>query len=154
MKTLVRSATVEDVDALVRFNTAMALETEDKRLDPEILRRGVTRLVSDPSLGRCLIADTGGEAVGTLSVTQEWSDWRCGLFWWIQSVYVLPEARGQGVFEALYQSIENEARSDPAVCGLRLYVERENERAQRTYARLGMHETAYRIFETEFRPER
>ena len=154
MKTLVRSATVEDVDAPVRFNTAMALETEDKRLDPEILRRGVTRLISDPSLGRCLIADTGGATVGTLSVTQEWSDWRCGLFWWIQSVYVLPEARGQGVFEALYQAIENEARGDPAVCGLRLYVERQNERAQRTYARLGMEETAYRIFETEFHPER
>lgn len=150
MNVVVRAATLEDVNALIGFNTAMALETEDKHLDPEVLRRGVTRLVSDPRLGRCLIADSGGEAVGTLSVTQEWSDWRCGLFWWIQSVYVERAARGHGVFEALYRYIEGEAKRDPEVCGLRLYVERENERAQRTYARLGMHETAYRIFETEF----
>lgn len=150
MSVVVRNATLEDVGGLVRFNTAMALETEDKLLDPEVLRRGVTRLVSDPALGRCLIADSGGEAVGTLSVTQEWSDWRCGVFWWIQSVYVERAARGRGVFEALYRYVEGEAKRDPEVCGLRLYVERENERAQRTYARLGMHETAYRLFETEF----
>lgn len=150
MSVLVRSATLEDVDALVHFNTAMALETEDRHLKGEILRAGVERVVSTPSLGRCLIATADGEAVGTLSVTQEWSDWRCGFFWWIQSVFVQPEIRGRGVFKALYRTIENEARSDPEVCGLRLYVERENARAQRAYAHLGMQETAYRIYEVEF----
>ena len=146
----IRSAGPGDVEHLVEFNRAMALETEDKALDVEVLRRGVTRFVADASLGRCLVAVQGDEVLGTLSVTSEWSDWRNGLFWWIQSVYVRPEARGAGVFTMLYAHIERLAREAPDVIGLRLYVEQDNERAQRTYARLGMHETDYRIYEVEF----
>jgi GNAT superfamily N-acetyltransferase len=146
----IRNARPGDIEHLVEFNRAMALETEDKPLDVDVLRRGVTRFVTDGSLGRCLVAVQGDEVLGTLSVTSEWSDWRNGLFWWIQSVYVRPEARGAGVFTMLYAHTERLARADPEVIGLRLYVERENERAQRTYARLGMHETDYRIYEVEF----
>jgi GNAT superfamily N-acetyltransferase len=147
----VRDAGPADIETLVAFNAAMAEETEDLVLDEQVLRRGVTRLVRDRGLGRCLVAETDEDGVlGTLSVTQEWSDWRCGLFWWIQSVYVVPEARGRGVFTELYDRVRTLGRQTPDVIGLRLYVERNNVRAQRAYARLGMEETAYRIFEVEF----
>jgi Acetyltransferases len=146
----IRDAGPKDVETLVAFNAAMAEETEDLVLDERVLRRGVKRLIEDPALGRCLVAETDEGVVGTLSVTSEWSDWRCGLFWWIQSVYVAPEARGRGVFSDLYDHVQDLARAEPDVIGLRLYVERNNVRAQRTYARLGMEETAYRVYEVEF----
>ena len=151
MSVNVRAAQPSDVDDLVDWNAAMALETEDKRLDRAVLRRGVERLLADPAAGTCYVAvDADGAGLGTLSLTREWSDWRAGWFWWIQSVYVRPEARAQGVFTALYRHAESLARAEPDVIGLRLYVERDNTRAQRTYARLGMHETDYRLYEVGF----
>ena len=151
----VRRAVEGDVEIIAAFNEAMALETEARRLDPATIRNGVRRLLARPELGFYLVAepldaDAAADAegvVGCLLVTYEWSDWRDGLFYWIQSVYVRPEARGQSVFTTLYRAVERLARDHGGVCGLRLYVERSNLGAQRTYARLGMVETEYRLWE-------
>ena len=143
----IRAAASSDLEALVDFNAAMAEETEALTLDRARLRRGVAALLAEPARGRYRVAELDGEVVGALLLTYEWSDWRCGDWWWIQSVYVRPEARRRGVFRALYRSVEDEARADPGVCGLRLYVERDNVTAQNTYASLGMAETHYRMYE-------
>jgi ribosomal protein S18 acetylase RimI-like enzyme len=150
MTTDVRRATNTDIDTIARFNAAMALETENKMLDEEVLWAGVERFVSDESLGFYLVAERGDSVIGCLGITYEWSDWRNGLFWWIQSVYIDPTARRQGVFRQLYERTVDLAHHSEGVCGIRLYVERENTRAQATYQSLGMIETNYRIFETEF----
>jgi GNAT superfamily N-acetyltransferase len=145
----IRAATLDDIDLLVDFNAAMALETEGKRLDPARLRAGVAGVFDDSRRGVYRVAELEGEAVGGLLVTFEWSDWRNADFWWIQSVYVRPAARGRGVFGALYRTVEAEARAAGA-CGLRLYVERDNARAQASYRRLGMDGTHYLMFEAAF----
>ena len=146
-----RPARAEEADTLAGFNIAMALETEGRRLLPEVVGAGVRRLLAEPALGFYLVAVADGEVVGSAMVTTEWSDWRNGRFWWIQSVYVRPERRRHGVFRALYAHIREAAAQAPDVCGFRLYVERENAAAQATYRALGMHETDYRIME-ELRP--
>jgi GNAT superfamily N-acetyltransferase len=144
---LIRAATLGDIPALLAWNTAMAWETEHKRLDPALLERGIAGVFEQSRRGFYLIAEREGVAVGSLLVTYEWSDWRCGDFWWIQSVYVAPDARRGGVFRALYAEVERLARSARAV-GLRLYVETENRRAQATYADLGMQECHYLMYES------
>ena len=149
----VRDATPDDIPALVRFNLAMAAETEDLALDEARLTRGVQRVFDDPDRARYFVAETGSaEVVACTMLTTEWSDWRDGVAWWLQSVYVLPEWRRQGVFRALYQHIERAARSagDPEVVALRLYVHDENERAQQVYRRLGMDASDYRVFERDY----
>lgn len=142
-----RCADPRDLDVLVEFNAAMAMETEALNLDRERLRAGVAALLADPAKGRYRVAERAGEVVGALMLTREWSDWRCGDWWWIQSVYVRPDARRTGVFRAMFDNVAAEARANPDVCGLRLYVERDNLRAQATYRALGMDETHYRLFE-------
>ncbi|SEI73430.1 GNAT family N-acetyltransferase [Frateuria terrea] len=142
----IRPATRSDVSHLVDWNAAMARETEAKSLDRAVLARGVTGVFDDPRRGFYLVAERAGVAVGCLLVTFEWSDWRCGDFWWIQSVYVVPDARRGGVFRALYAEAREQARAAGAV-GLRLYVETENHRAQRTYAELGMAPCHYLMYE-------
>nr|WP_240922366.1 GNAT family N-acetyltransferase [Oleiagrimonas sp. C23AA] len=127
----------------------MAMETEGKPLAAETLTRGVQRVLDQPQRGFYLIAELDGAPVGGLMVTYEWSDWRDGDFWWIQSVYVAPEARRRGVFRALYGEVQTRARRAGAV-GLRLYVETENTRAQATYAGLGMARCHYHMYEAEF----
>jgi GNAT superfamily N-acetyltransferase len=146
----VRQATPEDADFLVHGNAALALETERIALDPDRLRDGVRALLADPSRGVYYIAESGGRRVGQMMTTFEWSDWRNGVFWWIQSVYVLPGHRGAGVFTSLYRHVEKLAKSDPGVCGLRLYVENGNARAQAAYQRVGMQPAVYRVFENDF----
>ncbi|MEX2489809.1 MAG: GNAT family N-acetyltransferase [Pseudomonadales bacterium] len=146
----VNFARPEDAAVIADFNQAMALETENKDLDHSTLLSGVTSVFENKDLGFYLVARVAGAVVGCLLVTTEWSDWRNGMFWWIQSVYVAPGSRGKGVFSALYSHVSHEARSRSDVCGLRLYVEKENERARRTYLRLGMTETDYRLLEEEF----
>lgn len=143
----VRTATTEDADLLARFNTAMAQETEDKTLDSETVRAGVEGMLNAPSRGFYLVAVRSETIVGSLMVTTEWSDWRNGLFWWIQSVYVRPEARRTGVYTALHRTVRERAAADEEVCGLRLYVEERNETARETYEALGMTEMSYRMYE-------
>lgn len=128
----------------------MAKETEDLELDEERLRGGVGAVLEDRAKGLYWIAEIDNRVVGQTLVTSEWSDWRAGAFWWIQSVYVEPESRSSGVFRALYEHIERQARADPGVCGLRLYVEQENHKAQNAYERLGMKRTPYWIYEVDF----
>ena len=128
----------------------MAHETERRRLNPVRVRRGVSALLKDHTKGIYFVAEENGAVVGQLLITYEWSDWRNGNFWWIQSVYVAPEFRQRGVFRALYAHVHRLATSRREVCGLRLYVDADNLRAQKTYAHLGMAHSHYEIFELEF----
>ncbi len=150
MTIIIRDAIRSDIDFLVECNAAMALETERKALDRAVLTRGTQAVFDDPRRGFYLIAERDGESVGCLLITFEWSDWRDGDWWWFQSVYVLPHARRGGVFRALYHEVERRARATPGVVGLRLYVERDNAHAQRTYESLGMEEEPYKIFRHGF----
>lgn len=143
----VRRATPGDLERLVGFNLGIARETEGRELDPAILRSGIARLLGDASLGFYTVAEVDGEVAGCTLITFEWSDWRDGLIWWIQSVYVAAPMRGRGVFSALHRRLEEEARETPGVLGFRLYVEEENHRAQEVYRRRGLERTRYVIFE-------
>jgi ribosomal protein S18 acetylase RimI-like enzyme len=143
----IRRGTEADAATLADFNIAMARETEGKRLLPDVVGAGVRRLLAEPSLGFYLVAQAQGEVVGSALVTTEWSDWRNGRFWWIQSVYVRPDWRRRGVFRALYAHIQQAAAHEPDVCGFRLYVEHENATAQATYRTLGMTTTDYLLLE-------
>ena len=128
----------------------MAWETERRRLKPATVRRGVAALIRSAAKGIYFVAVEKGEVIGQLLITYEWSDWRNGNFWWIQSVYVREDFRGHGVFRALFEYVQKLAKKRRDVCGLRLYVEAHNAGAQKTYSRLGMSKTHYEMFETEF----
>ncbi len=143
----IRPAVPADVPVIVEFNRLMALETENKALDVATLTRGVQAAFADPHKGPYYLAVDGDEVLGQLQITFEWSDWRDGWFWWVQSVYVRPEARRRGAFRALYEFVVARARQTPGVLGIRLYVERDNRRAQETYERLGMRRSAYVLME-------
>ncbi|MDB5307440.1 MAG: family N-acetyltransferase [Gemmataceae bacterium] len=143
MSVQIRRALPADVGVLVAFNAALAWESEHKRLDEAVLRAGVRAAFADPAKGFYVVAERAGEVVGQSGVTFEWSDWRNGWYWWVQSVYIRQDARRQGVFSAIYRHLEAEATADPTVIGLRLYVERENARARETYRALGLVEEPY-----------
>ncbi|MCW5982152.1 MAG: GNAT family N-acetyltransferase [Bryobacteraceae bacterium] len=145
-----RPATAADADAIAGYNSAMALETEGLALDRDRLTRGVQTVLEDASKGFYIVAEAGGRIVGQMMITYEWSDWRNGTFWWIQSVYVHPDFRRHGVFSALYRHVAALAVKEPGVCGLRLYVEGENHNAQRSYERLGMKRTSYTLYQQDF----
>jgi L-amino acid N-acyltransferase YncA len=142
----VRIAGPEDLATIVRFNAAMAMETESLRLEPSVLERGVAAVLHDPAKGFYLVAEQDGRVAGQLMITHEWSDWRSADWWWIQSVYVEPELRRGGVLRALYQEVVHRSRRE-SVHGLRLYVESKNHRAQAAYTRLGMKQAKYLLFE-------
>jgi GNAT superfamily N-acetyltransferase len=146
----IRKAEPRDIEFLVRGNASMALETEHLSLDIDRLREGVAALFEDPRRGFYFIAEIEGRRAGQMMITFEWSDWRNGTFWWIQSVWVEPALRGQGVFRSLYRHVDELARQGGSVCGLRLYVEEDNERAQATYAKCGMKPTTYQMWEDDF----
>lgn len=146
----IREALESDAGQIAEFNSRLATETEGMQLLPGVVGPGVEAMLADPSKGRYWVAESGGRIVGQIMVTYEWSDWRNGMIWWIQSVYVHGEYRRSGVFSALYRHVETLARKDPGVCGIRLYVERENSRARQTYASLGMARTDYRIMQLMF----
>ena len=146
----IRPATAGDIPVLVTFQQAMASETEDKGLDAHRLQRGIEHLIHHPQEGFYLMAEVEGEPAGSLMVTFEWSDWRNGRFWWIQSVFVNEAHRRRGVYSALHQAVRGQALADPESCGIRLYVERNNLGARQTYQALGMMETHYRLYEEEF----
>ena len=145
----IRPATTADLDFIVAGNLDMALETEQLRLDPAVVRDGVRRLLEGQAPGVYWMAEHDSAVVGQLLITFEWSDWRNRMVWWIQSVYVSPAARQQGVFRALYAHVRSEAAAAGAG-GLRLYVDTTNTRAQAVYAALGMNGDHYRVFEDMF----
>lgn len=145
----VRPATPDDIEQIVAFNAAMALETEGLRLDLARLRSGVRRVFQGDAAAFYRVAEVEGRVVGQLMVTVEWSDWRDAWVWWIQSVYVAPEARRLGVYRALHGAVVDEARAAGAA-GVRLYVDARNTRAMATYAAMGMDGEHYRVFEQMF----
>jgi ribosomal protein S18 acetylase RimI-like enzyme len=147
MPLAIRRATPADAPVVVEFNRRLAEETEGVVLDLALLRAGVASALADPAKTLYFVAEDEGVVVGQLALTYEWSDWRNGWIWWIQSVYVCAEARRRGVFRALYEHVHDLARRDPGVIGLRLYVEHENHAAQETYRRLGMERTRYLVLE-------
>ena len=142
-----RDAARADAPAIAEFQVAMARETEDVALDREILAHGVAAVFDDPSHGRYYVAESSGEVIGSLLITYEWSDWRNGMVWWIQSVYVLPAFRGRGVYAGLYAHIKAIVEPDPSIRGIRLYVDNRNTAAQQVYTRLGMEGEHYKVFE-------
>ncbi|KRA16889.1 GNAT family N-acetyltransferase [Lysobacter sp. Root604] len=155
----IRDAEAADRDLIADWMIAMAWETEHKRLDPDTVRAGVEAGLADGAKARYFIAmrevevagrETIAAAAGTLMFTHEWSDWRNGDWWWIQSVYVAPEHRRQGVYQAMHGHVAALAQATPGVIGLRLYVERTNTAAQSTYRALAMDDAGYAIFESEF----
>ncbi len=149
----IRPATVNDHETIVAFNLAMAWETEQRTLDRETLLKGVHRALRDPNRSLYFVALIEGRIIGQTMFTTEWSDWRNGDFWWIQSVYVEPAFRGRGVFRALYEHIRTLAQQRSDVCGIRLYVFKQNHRAIETYQRLGMTLTDYLLCEEAWRPQ-
>jgi len=151
---IVRLARPDDVDALVNFSAAMAIETEGRTLDTERLRRGTLAVLKSPARGFYLVAELPEGSltvvVGQLLVTYEWSDWRNATFWWIQSVYVHPNWRRHGVYRRMHESVLAQARAQEEVCGVRLYVEASNTVAQTVYRRVGLSPSPYQVFETDF----
>jgi GNAT superfamily N-acetyltransferase len=152
--TKIREARVIDSQVIAEFNLRMAWETEQRRLDLERVGRGVAALLSDPAKGTYYVAEVQKadrwSIAGQLLITYEWSDWRNGNFWWIQSVYVAEEFRAAGVFKALFHHVHALAKARADVCGLRLYVDAHNKRAQQAYERLGLKKTEYELFEMDF----
>lgn len=149
MKLETRSATPADGEIIASYNSRMAEETEGRPLNADIIGPGVMQLLEDSTKGRYWVAESAGKVVGQIMVTYEWSDWRNGTLWWIQSVYVHPDYRRMGVFSTLYRYVESVAHENH-VCGLRLYVECNNRRAQKTYEALGMVNPNYQVMETIF----
>jgi ribosomal protein S18 acetylase RimI-like enzyme len=146
----IRRAAAADAEVIAGYNAAMALETEHIELQRERLLAGVRAVLADAGKGFYLVAESGGAIAGQMMITYEWSDWRNGVFWWIQSVYVEPAWRRRGIFRSLYRHALDEARAAGNVCGLRLYVEAANAAARRTYEELGMNKTVYEMFEVDF----
>jgi len=151
---IVRLARPDDMDELVNFGAAMAMETEGRTLDRERLRRGTLAVLESPARGFYLVAELPEGplkvVVGQLLVTYEWSDWRNASFWWIQSVYVHPDWRRRGVYRRMHESVLTQARAQGNVCGVRLYVEEQNEAAQAVYRRVGLSPSPYVVFEDDF----
>lgn len=148
---LIRKGTFNDVNSIVEFNISIAKETENIELIPEVIHAGVEKLINNENLGYYLVAEVENKIAGSLMVTTEWSDWRNGQFWWIQSVYVDRNWRRKGIYRMLYEEVKRLAENNENVCGYRLYVEKENTTAQATYDNVGMTETHYKMYE-ELKP--
>ncbi len=146
----IRPAAPPDAALIADFNQRLAAETEQLQLDPACITSGVSALLNDASKGIYFVAEVSGRVVGQVMITYEWSDWRNGMIWWLQSVYVEKQFRNQGVFRALFRHVENLARQRAGVCGLRLYMHKDNARARASYERLGMSHTHYEVFELSF----
>ncbi len=145
----IRKGRIEDLKQITANNLAMARETEGKVLNPKVVEKGTAAVLRGDVEAAYYVAEEGGRIISQLMVTREWSDWRNAYFWWLQSVYTLPEERGKGVFRRLFLHVFERARKAGA-CGLRLYVDRENTPAMGVYEALGMKATDYEIYEVEF----
>ncbi len=143
----VRQARIEDIETIAHFNSAMAKETEDIILNAKTVAEGVKAVFKDPKKGFYLVVELQRQVKACLMITTEWSDWRNGFFWWIQSVYVSKEFRKQGLYKAMYAYLLEQIKNNNDVAGIRLYVEHENKTAQKTYEKLGMHKTDYLMYE-------
>lgn len=143
----IRKANINDLETIVEYNYGLAYETEDKKLDKEILSKGVKAIIEDSSKGIYHVCEIDGKVVGQIMYTYEWSDWRNGTFLWVQSVYVNKEHRGKGIYRNLYNHVKAICDKDESICGIRLYVEVENFVAKKTYKNLGMEECNYHIYE-------
>ncbi len=150
MPFLIRPATPNDTDLVVRWNIRLAEESEDKTLSAEILTRGVRQVLADQQKGRYFIAMDGARPIGQTMVTYEWSDWRNGWIWWIQSVYVEADYRRRGVYRALHNHIAEVAKRSGEVVGLRLYVEQNNTVAREVYQSCGLRPAGYLVYEHMF----
>ena len=151
---IIRAANLDDVESIIAFSAAMAFETENRHLDVARLREGTLSLLNTASYGFFLVAEIrDGEQrrlIGQLMITYEWSDWRNGVFWWIQSVYVDPAWRRRGVFRRIHEAVVSQAKADVKVCGLRLYVEQDNHTAEAVYQRVGLKRSVYKVYEEDF----
>jgi GNAT superfamily N-acetyltransferase len=146
----IRQGTTSDINRIAEFQQALAQESEGKTLDDDLLLKGIQKIFQDEGRGFYLMAESGDQVVGGLMITYEWSDWRNANFWWIQSVYVDNKWRRQGVYRALHDYVDDIARSRNDICGIRLYVERNNTVAQQTYNSLGMSQSHYHLYEIDF----
>ncbi|WP_423130454.1 GNAT family N-acetyltransferase [Gaoshiqia sp. Z1-71] len=144
---IVRKAVAADAKAITGFQLAMAWETENLRLDASTLEAGVEAVFSDPSKGCYYVAETDGQVIASLLTTFEWSDWRNGTVLWVQSVYVLPEHRGTGVYKTMYKYIQSIVEQDQHLKGIRLYAEKTNSAAHQVYEKLGMTAEHYQLYE-------
>lgn len=140
-----------DIEAIAGFQVAMARESEGTELDPEVVRSGVAAAMEDQAKGSYIVAKEGTEAIGSLMLTREWSDWNNRWYWWIQSVYVVPEWRGRGVFRAMYAAVQQMA-AESGVAQVRLYVDKGDTTAQHAYQRVGMEECHYLMYEAAVEP--
>jgi len=147
MALVIRKGTPADAPVIIDYNRRMAQETEGKRLDDAVLTAGVMRALADPAKGIYFVGQEDSEVLGQMMITWEWSDWRNGWFWWIQSVYVRGDARRKGVFKALFEHVCQAAKQSEDVIGIRLYVDRHNEAAKKAYLRLGFVITDYDMLE-------
>jgi GNAT superfamily N-acetyltransferase len=145
---VIRQATVEDATKIASFNVALARETEERTLNRRTVVAGVRTLLAEPKHGFYVVADNGKKVVGMAMITFEWSDWLNRQWWWLQSVYVDPKMRQQGIFGRIYEYIEEMAARQENVCGIRLYVEKENKAGLRTYRSLGLAPRSYRVMES------
>lgn len=144
---IIREATIDDAETIIRFQKAMAKETEAVELDDRAVTEGVRRVFRDPQLGKYFVATIDGRVVAGLMITYEWSDWRSRTVWWIQSVFVEEASRRRRIYGKMYEHVQSLANADANVAGIRLYVDRHNVRAQEVYRRLGMNGDHYRVFE-------
>ncbi|HEV3143238.1 MAG TPA: GNAT family N-acetyltransferase [Gemmataceae bacterium] len=147
MPVQVRAATISDAETIGEFNRRLAEESEDVKLDPAVLGPGVRAVLADSAKGRYFVAEENGTVIGQLMITYEWSDWRNGWIWWLQSVYVRADARGRGVFRSLFEYALEQAKREKNVVLARLYVEKDNRAAQATYLRLGFKEMHFHLYE-------
>ena len=146
---IIRPAAVSDIPLIVSHNLALATETEAKQLDKDTVTAGVACFMEHPEFGFYIIAEINGQPAAQTMITYEWSDWRNGVIWWIQSVYVAPQYRRRGLYRKLYEFVKTAARKDGGVRELRLYVDQHNKNAQRTYQALGMQQSHYLLYEAE-----
>jgi GNAT superfamily N-acetyltransferase len=143
----IRKADIDDVETITSFQIKMALETENLELDKKTVKKGVTSVFKNKNKGQYYVAEENNKIIGSLLVTPEWSDWRNGTILWIQSTYVTPVYRRKGVFKYMYNHLKKQVKKSDNLLGLRLYVDKTNQNAQKTYEKLGMNDEHYKTYE-------